>query len=315
MSRYANVSLLSAGNISRPYTDNHDELIRAYTDRWDAEFAKVLPARPDLIVMPEVSTTYFCHTAEQRFAFLKSATGPFLEHFRRRAKEYHCYIAYSAERYFPEDEKYPSRNSTMLIDREGNLAGIYDKNYVTIRANEVNASGYCDRAEVIETEFGRVACAICFDLNFDELMFKYAAQHPDLILFSSMYHGGLSQVNWAYTCHAHFASAVCNAQSRMLSPMGVELFSTTNYYNYVTGRINTDCVIAHIDHNNARFLAAKKKYGDSLIRFDPGYVGSVLLTCERDDMTVMDIVKEFEIELMDDYFARSLDHRHRNMEK
>ena len=40
--------------------------------------------------------------------------------------------------------------------------------------------------------------------------------------------------------------------------------------------------------------------------YDPGHVGSVLLSCESADLTVMDIIKEFEIELLDDYFARAL---------
>jgi hypothetical protein len=36
----------------------------------------------------------------------------------------------------------------------------------------------------------------------------------------------------------------------------------------------------------------------------------VLITSERDDVSAQQMVEEFEIELLDDYFARSLAHHH-----
>ena len=38
---------------------------------------------------------------------------------------------------------------------------------------------------------------------------------------------------------------------------------------------------------------------------DPGYVGSVMLTCEDPSLTVNDIVREFEIEQLDNYMERA----------
>ena len=49
----------------------------------------------------------------------------------------------------------------------------------------------------------------------------------------------------------------------------------------------------------------KKKYGDKFIITDVGYVAVVLLTYEGDDQTIDDVIKEFDLELVDDYFARS----------
>ena len=46
------------------------------------------------------------------------------------AKENNCYIAYSAHRYVPEDKELPYRNSTQLINRKGEIEGIYDKNHL-----------------------------------------------------------------------------------------------------------------------------------------------------------------------------------------
>lgn len=74
--------------------------------------------------------------------------------------------------------------------------------------NEKTDIGYGDRADLISLDIGRVASASCFDLNFDELLQKHAPQKPDLTVFSSMYHGGLRQAQWAYTTQSHFVGAI-----------------------------------------------------------------------------------------------------------
>lgn len=85
-----------------------------------------------------------------------------------------------------EDGKF--RNSTILLDRVGKLTGIYDKNFPTIgEIGDGIKPG--DEVPVFKCDFGRVALAICFDLNFEELLVKYEKAKPDIILFPSNYHG------------------------------------------------------------------------------------------------------------------------------
>jgi predicted amidohydrolase len=57
------------------------------------------------------------------------------------------------------------RNSCVLLGRDGNIAGIYDKNFPTIGEMEegIKAS---DQAPVFQCDFGRVAIAICFEPEF-----------------------------------------------------------------------------------------------------------------------------------------------------
>jgi hypothetical protein len=71
-----------------------------------------------------------------------------------------------------------------------------------------------------------------------------------------------------------------------------------------------DCAVAHIDFNREKFNRLKEKYGRDVTIFDPGELGCVLLTSESDTVSIQQMVAEFEIELLDDYFARSLAHHH-----
>jgi hypothetical protein len=201
-----------------------------------------------------------------------------------------------------------------LFDREGRSMGFYDKNYPV--TTETTESGVLAgrEAPLFQCDFGTVGCAICFDLNFDPIREKYVARRPDLIVFCSMYHGGLMQRVWAYTCRAHFVGAICGNQCTVIDPLGEVRASSTNYHHYVTTTVNLDCTLAHLDYNWGKLRAMKQKYGREVTIADPGNLGCVLITCNRDDMRVDDLVREFEIELLDDYWERALAHRAGNTE-
>ena len=74
--------------------------------------------------------------------------------------------------------------------------------------------------------------------------------------------------------------------------------------------MNLDCKVAHLDFNWEKLTSLKAGYGPGVSIYDPGYLGSVLISSETDDKTSDDLVREFEIELLDDYWVRSLAHHH-----
>ena len=313
MARYLTISTIAPKNMS--FTKLHpEEAVNKMMDFWEKQLDQVLPDMPDLIVLPEACDRYNDIEDEDRKKYYAARGDKMLKFFSKKAKENNCYIAYSAA-FQVSDGTF--RNSTQLIDRDGEVAGIYSKNHVVIEETTKYGILCGKNADLIETDFGTVACAICFDLNFDELRLKYAAQKPDLILFSSMYHGGLMQSYWAYSCQAHFIGAIHGLPSAIISPNGETLAETTNYFNHVTHTVNLDCKLVHLDYNWEKITAAKEKYGRGFIMKDPGYLGSVLLTSELEDITIDEIIEEFEIEILDDYMERALEHRHTpgNMEQ
>ena len=271
---------------------------------WNSELKQVLPDKPDLIVLPEA-----CDLSGAGIEYRKVRKNQIIDFFASVAKANNCYIAYGTLR----DEKDGTiRNSCIIIGRNGEIAGIYDKNFPTIYEMEKNIMPG-KSAPVIQLDFGKVGTAICFDLNFEELREEYAGQDPDLIIFSSVYHGGLAQSMWAYTCRSHFVGAVSRNPSQIRNPLGEVLASSSNYQDYVVKRINLDCELVHLDYNQGRLKAMKNKYGPRVTVSDPGYLGSVLVTSEDEKISALDMIKEFEIELLNDYFARSRGFRKKNL--
>lgn len=310
MANYVKISLLSQPALSHsPYSDDLEGKVQEMLAYLNENLQKVLPDKPDLIVVPEACDRFPSFTMEERKRYYRYRGDRIRDFYRDIARKNRCTIAYSACRFLPEEETLPFRNSTQLLGPNGEILGIYDKNHLVPAELDNGEIAYGTEAPIFTLPFGRVGCAICFDLNYDELMRRYAAQKPDLILFSSMYHGGLSQEYWAYSCRSYFAGAICGDQSRILSPFGETLASTTNYYDFVTGKINLDYTLVHIDGNAPKYRAAKEKYGDRLQIHDPGHIGAVMLTYEDTDQTVMDIVREFDMVLLDDYFDACRRHR------
>jgi len=305
MARHVRISNLSISPQRVDTNLDYPFMVEAVRNHLDRCIQKVLPDKPDLIVLPEVCDRPANLPGDRNIAYYKARGSKILDYCRETARKYSCYMAYSS--YIERSGKWT--NSTVILDRRGKTAGTYDKNHLVIEENTELGARYGDRTPLIKCDFGTVGCAICFDLNFDELRLKYVKARPDLILFCSMYHGGLMQAYWAYSCRAHLVAATATRPGTIISPVGSVIASTTNYFEYVTATVNLDCCVAHLDYNWEKFDAMKKRYGTGIKIEDPGYLGSVLISCEMEKKTVKDLVKEFHIELLDDYFARALAHR------
>ena len=304
---HVKIATIGPRSISVGSSTPSQKAVKKVIAHWRNQFAQVLPDKPDLIVVPEACDRPSDLSQEMLLEYYKVRKDQVQNFFARIARENYCYMVYSAYRLMPDGSK---RNSIVLIDRQGKILGIYNKNHPTI--DEIEKGGKCGReAPVYETDFGRVAFAICFDLNFDELRLQYAQAKPDLIVFSSVYHGGLMQAYWAYSCRCHFVSAVEGLPCEIRNPLGQVVGSNTNYFNYAVATVNLDCTLAHLDYNWSRLSSLKAKYGPKVSITDPGFLGSVLISSEDDKITVSEMVKEFNIELLDDYFARALRWHHK----
>ncbi|MFH1566414.1 MAG: carbon-nitrogen hydrolase family protein [Gemmatimonadota bacterium] len=304
MANYVRISTIGAAAAGgNPGTGQ--EAVDRMIDHWRARFERVLPDAPDLVLVPECCDRYPAHTMAERRAYYAYRGHQVGDYFACVARRNNCYVAYPAVRLLPDGTW---RNSVELFDRDGISLGFYNKNYPVITENAEGGILSGAEAPIFACDFGRVGCAICFDLNFDGIRRKYVAARPDLLLFASMYHGGLMQAYWAYSCRAHLATAICGLASGVISPVGQPLAMSTNYFDFVTVDANLDCQVAHLDFNGERLRAMKERYGAGVRVLDPGYLGSVLISSETDEVTSDDLVREFGIELLDDYMARSIAH-------
>ena len=289
-----------------------EALVEQMIGFWQGQLNQVLNSKLDLIVLPEICDVPVGMSTSEQKIYVEAKKNKLSDFFAKIARENNCYIAFGS---LHNTDK-GLRNSLILLDRAGKIAGTYHKNFPTIPEMEQGVIPG-DQTTIIKCDFGTVGMAICFDLNYDELRAKYAQQQPDIILFSSVYHGGLMQSTWAYSCRSYFVSAIGVVQlpSEVLNPLGEIVASSTNYFNYTLATINLDYELAHLDYNWDKLKKLKAKYGDAVSIHDPGKVGSIMITSEDKAISALQMVKEFDIELLDTYFDRSRMFRKKELNK
>lgn len=303
--RYVKVATI--GNIPPSIESEDPQVIVDHVIKfWDHELKNVLRQKPDLIVLPE-----FCDLSTLGLEYLNVRKDQLLNYFISVARKNNCYIAFGMCR---SDSEGIWRNSCIVIDRKGEIAGIYDKNYPTIGEMDIGIKA-SDKTGIIVTDFGRIAVAICLDLNFNELLEKYASQKPDLIIFSSTYHGGIAQSVWAYTCQSYFIGSVYRGHpSQIRNPFGEVIASTTLQNDYAIAKINLDFKRVHLAYNIIGLAAMKKKYGSTVKITDPGEYASVIVSSENEKVSVEQMINEFEIIVYSDYLdqIRGIRNENRN---
>ena len=300
-----------AGLINVGSERDYQKLVDRVIGHWKGEFAKVMIHKPDLIVLTEACDRPSGLTVKEQFEYYRVRKNQIQDYFASVAKENRCYIAFGIK----HEENGVWWNSLIVLDREGKMAGVYHKNFPTIgEMNEIQAG---TETPLIQCDFGTVACAVCFDLNFDELRDRYAELKPDILLFASMYHGGLVQAQWAYSCRSYFVCSYgfTTAPSEIRNPLGDVIAASTNYYNYAVATVNLDRKMVHLDNHWGKLTALKQKYGDKVIITDPGKLGSVLIISEHEQVTAADMVKEFGFESLDSYLDRSRQNRLKQLGK
>jgi len=289
---------------------NPQKLVDRMIEYWKQELNKVLMYQPDLILLTEMCDSPIGLNGQEYADYYKVRKNQVQDYFASVAKENRCYIAFGTRR----EENGLWRNSCVVLDRKGNVAGIYNKNYPTI--GEIKSGTKPDsKTPIIQCDFGRVACTICFDLNFDELRDRNTALKPDIVLFPSLYHGGLEQGKWAYSCRSFFVCSYgfLTFPSEIRNPFGDVVASTTNNFNYAVATINLDRQLFHQDGNREKLPALKKKYGDKVVISDHGELGVMMITSEDDRVSAAGMAKEFGIELLDPYFNRAINDRLKNL--
>ena len=262
--------------------------------------------RPDIILLTEgcMHNTPRSATREEKDAASEPLPefGPITKLLARKAKEHGAYIIGS---YWRKDKEGRGRyNSAVLVDREGRLVGYYDKMFPTIPEME---SGVLpgQGAVVFDTDFGRIGALICFDLNFKELLAEYKKQGAELLCFLSAFRGGAMVPAIAARNQCFIASAVPHENGVIVDPLGRVRAESSQYGRIIYSEINLDSQIVHIDFNADRVRRLKEKYGP-LVQIETASPEAVyFLSSLHPDVSVDEMIEEFEIEVLDDYLDRS----------
>src|ERR1700733_4171544 len=152
-------------------------------DRMAAESEKRYSRGLDVAVLPE-----FAVTGEASADIVASSVafdGPVRNTFVQSARQHRCYIV--VPMYLLDDkDKRLSSNAAILIDRQGEVVGIYQKVHLAVAdGTDSLESGATPGKEVpvFECDFGKLGIQICFDIRYDYGWDELARKGAELVVW------------------------------------------------------------------------------------------------------------------------------------
>ena len=294
--REARISIV---NTHQPGIRDEDEVILA---RAVERIQAVGRDHPDLVLLGEVFAN---HSRERSGTASREAAqtvpGPISEEMAALASHYRTHIAFgllrrSGERCF---------NSLVLLDRQGQHVWTYDK--VAPTNPEMAACGVTPGAmpQPFDCDFGRIGGAICFDINFCELAEIYFRQNVELLMFSSAFPAGRLLDSWAVRYGFAIAASTWYHRNRVIDCTGATVARTSDLLPYATARLNLNRRVVHMDGNLDKLDLMRTRYAGEVIIEDLRDEATCVITSLKEGLEVTDLIKEFDVEPLPDYFCRS----------
>lgn len=264
---------------------------------------QVFLQKPDLVCLPEAFTVKGVPLESLEEA-AEPVPGPTLDLLAGLAKENRCYIICPI--YTKRDEKF--RNSAVVIDRRGEIAGIYDKVHpaatsydYTVFENGVTPG---EGSPVFDLDFGRIGIQICLDARFPAEWQKMAKKGVKAVFWPAAYNGGLMLPGYASLFHYYVISSVRTDKARIINPCGEIVSETSPGVNYAVANINFDFIAAGVEFNHSIPRQISKKYPHQVqVRLYPDQ-GTFLVEPLDKGITVQQLQKEFAFEPLSQFILR-----------
>ena len=138
----------------------------------------------DMLLFPEMFLSGFDY--EKNLKFLKKPDFSIEGELARIARENKIWLCGSNPHFNPSDSERPFNRMT-LFDADGRTAAFYDKVHLFGLFREDRHVGAGSKTTVVDTPFGRIGLAICYDLRFPELFRRLALDGAKLVLFCACF--------------------------------------------------------------------------------------------------------------------------------
>ncbi|MGD0744390.1 MAG: carbon-nitrogen hydrolase family protein [Verrucomicrobiota bacterium] len=261
----------------------------------DREAAKGL----DLVCLPE----------EWPGSRPESIDGPTMDSITKLAKKHHMYIVCPM---FVKRGEF-NYNTSFLIDRDGKIAGFYDKAFPYW--SELNGA-YPTRpsqndASVFDTDFGKVGLAICFDAKFPEVFQRLQDNGAELVVWSSAYSGFTELQAYATLHHYYIVTSTWTGDCLAYDITGHNILDQNDHKDITVAHIDLDMdrQIFHYNFNQDRQKKLLKEHGDDVfVDCDMPREEWFVLKAKRPGVSVHKLGKQYDLEPLLDYFHRSRQH-------
>lgn len=260
--------------------------------------------QPDVVCLPETFDTAW--VSEQKpldeIAEDEKVPGPVTSLMAEFAKKNGCYVVCPV---LTKNEGH-FYNSSILIDRKGNIAGVYHKIHPTkaevIPDDLYKGGGITPGAldqPVFETDFGKVGMIICYDTNWWDGWDNLKRKGAEVVFFSSAFPGGRILNYYAARNNSYVLSGT-GVDARVIDISGNDLDSSSIHVRYSWAVVNLEKVNTPLWPTGNKIPGVLKKYGNSLGIKVWDHTDIITIESRDPRLKLADVLKEFEITTIDE---------------
>lgn len=242
---------------------------------------------PDIIIFPEiVFIMYPSHEPLSYGEFYEMA----LREMKSCARNIRSYLVFNLYEPISEDKRYIT---TFVINKSGDVAGKYRKMYPT-EGEMANGVVPGEEPCVVDTEFGKLGIATCFDIGFRSYWQSLADLGAKAVIWTSAYDGGNLLDAYAVIHGFWVITSVRTYRARIIDPAGRTVAESARWDNVCLADIDPQMELFHIDDQ-------QKKIHE--IRSAVGSKASVQTLSEDNVFTVSSTDRELSVEKIKNDFG------------
>jgi predicted amidohydrolase len=234
-----------------------DEMARKSAEKYHG-------SKLDLVVLPEDAVCGGRNgSAAERSVPLE---GPVLERMAAKARQHGTYLVVPL--FLVENlEKGICTNAAFLLDRSGNVVGIYRKVHpVAGKSSDVLEDGVAPGKEfpVFQCDFGRLGIQICFDMEFDDGWEALARQEAEIVVWPSQSPQTVRPASRALRHRYYLVSSTWRNNASIFEPTGMMAAQILPPERVLVQQIDLSYVLLPWQPELRNGVAMREKYGDRI---------------------------------------------------
>jgi beta-ureidopropionase len=197
-------------------------------------------------------------------------------------------------------------NSAILLDRQGQVIGQYNKAHPTEgELKDGTTTGEDAGPPVFKTDFGTIGVQICFDVNWRDGWRHLKEQGAQIVFWPSAYAAGRQLPALALVNQVYVVSAVNGGESHIFDITGEPLAATGKYQEWAGATLPLGKRLFETDLNMPKVREIQQKYG-SRVEVTWYHDSDWITVASLDpNLSTEDLIKEYALIPLDDYIARS----------
>ena len=251
----------------------------------------------DLVSLPE---------AWRGSEVVETLSGPTITTMSQLARKHRSYVVCPIYR-LAEGRRL---NSSVLIDRTGTVASVYDKVFPYWNEFDMQPPALPGQhdASVYETDFGKVGFAICYDAKFPEVFQRLRDKGAELVVWASAYSGFTELQAFALLHHYPIVTSTLTGDVIAYDMTGALLLDEKGKGDVTVSRftLDMDRMIYHYNFNlDKRDRLLREHAADVRLAVDMPREEWFVLEAKRPGVPARQLAREYGLEELRAYKDRS----------